>query len=137
MKIEHGTSVGAYQRCLKRPQGSCDECKAYVAKYQREKAAKAGSWRPKKKEEEEKVPEIRRSVRYVFICDGCANEIISTVSNTTPPVGVVGEITFVPETKGYGFYSCKDDMTHISRAIRTVVATRAKKLEESSNAQEE
>jgi 5-methylcytosine-specific restriction endonuclease McrA len=29
--IEHGTTLTEYRRCLKRPEGSCDECKAIAA----------------------------------------------------------------------------------------------------------
>ena len=48
LPIEHGTSMGEYDRCKKRKQGACGRCKAFAAQYVREynkrNPEKAAAW---------------------------------------------------------------------------------------------
>ena len=116
-RIAHGTSRGAYQQCLKRPEGSCRLCKDYVAEYQRNKT---------KKTTETREMAIVRIVKYVIRCDACGKEV--ETNKEAPTAGTVGQIEFPNSAHGqrrtYTFYSCKEDAAHISRAIRAMAEKR-------------
>jgi hypothetical protein len=69
---------------------------------------------------------IVRVVRYIIKCDGCGKEVSS--EKDAPTTGVMGEIEFpnsgFGQRKNFTFYSCKEDATHIAKAMRVMVAKR-------------
>lgn len=114
--IQHGMSNGAYQQCLKRPEGSCEKCKEFVRDYQRNK----------NKKNTETAMAIVRIVKYLIKCDACGKTV--ETDKDTPTIGTVGQIEFPNSAYGqrrtYNFYVCKEDGAHISRAIRTIAEKR-------------
>lgn len=69
---------------------------------------------------------IPRILKYVFECDACNREV--TAKEANPTSGVVGELSFPDSAHGqrrnYTYYSCREDATHIAKAMRKVVEER-------------
>lgn len=119
-EIKHGTSFG-YRKCIKRPEGSCEICRAYNRKYSHEKRLEA------KRKLAENPDAFVHGTAYTFklgcpcpLCKEFGNQKNREYWNNRSNIVIPEDAHGTP--RGYTYYKCRcedcDAAIKIYRVLR-------------------